>query len=356
MVRLAIQDPDVCTRFETLFGGSVLQQSRRQPHHRDIWLWTASSAQLAARVMVAVYPFMLGRRQARIAELVRDYRPYALEQDATLRHRLELQREARRLQATGLYPTEIGRRLCITRHQVCYYLQAELKSDAHVVPPTTFASVALTTEVLEAWWVGIMEAEGSFRVAKGTRKTPISAWSTDRDVLDRITSITPGRISSRRPQRLNHKTAWRWEMSGDASRKDALLRGLLLRFSERRQAQIRSCLQAYEAIAHETTLRQARHRHILDLYDAGNSFAAIAEDINLSSEAVRQVVRKVHPSTRRSPTSPADLERLLPDVRRLRREGVTREEIAITLDMSVSAVARILSPTFACPDPTDLER
>lgn len=73
------------------------------------------------------------------------------------------------------------------------------------------------------WLVGILEGEGAFVVSydprrKGTYNVKIQVEMTDKDMIDRIQMLYPGRVwESNYPSKLkafpNAKPSWRWAIS-----------------------------------------------------------------------------------------------------------------------------------------------
>jgi DNA-binding Lrp family transcriptional regulator len=65
-------DRDVLERLRKVTGVGVLERvrARKDPRHKPIWQWIVSRNQEAIELMVAVYPHMGTRRQAKIREVL----------------------------------------------------------------------------------------------------------------------------------------------------------------------------------------------------------------------------------------------------------------------------------------------
>ena len=97
------------------------------------------------------------------------------------------------------------------------------------------------------WLVGILEGEGAFVVSydkrrKGTYNSKIQVEMTDKDMIDRINNLFPGRVwESNYPSKYksfpNAKPSWRWAISSKDKTK-ALAELIYPFMSDRRKLQL----------------------------------------------------------------------------------------------------------------------
>lgn len=95
-----------------------------------------------------------------------------------------------------------------------------------------------------AWLAGLIEGEGCIRV-HNIRNPRITVEMTDKDIIDRLQSITEsGSIAKRKKKQLHHKQAWTWSL---CTREDVarVLLAIYPLMGERKKAQISKCADAF---------------------------------------------------------------------------------------------------------------
>lgn len=94
------------------------------------------------------------------------------------------------------------------------------------------------------WLAGLLEGEGSFAVDRRQKQLRITVAMTDRDVVERVSSIMGMPIRRQTPSRPDHLALWRVECRGSwPAGWMMMLYGLMGR---RRRAQIRDALAAWK--------------------------------------------------------------------------------------------------------------
>lgn len=71
-VFIQMTDLDVLERVQGIFGGTISTVKKRQEHWKDCWLWYVAGED-AAKIMIAVKPYMLSRRSEKIDSVLNEY-------------------------------------------------------------------------------------------------------------------------------------------------------------------------------------------------------------------------------------------------------------------------------------------
>jgi hypothetical protein len=111
------------------------------------------------------------------------------------------------------------------------------------------------TEV--AWVAGILEGEGCWARRRARANWWIAVRMTDKDIVDRLASITGvGRISPARPQKTHYKMAWAWQVSVRAHREWLTVK-VWPWMGERRRARIQ---ELWPDVEYAVVAQRARHQ------------------------------------------------------------------------------------------------
>lgn len=104
----------------------------------------------------------------------------------------------------------------------------------------------IMTEGQIGWLAGIIEGEGCIRIKNGKNPSVIVEM-TDRDIIDRLQTLTAGgTISERKKKQVHHKQSWCWSL---CARKDVarILLAIYPYMSYRKKTKIGECADAFLA-------------------------------------------------------------------------------------------------------------
>ena len=66
-------DEDVIKKIHQLFGGRLYFYESKNPKHKDKWTWKTGELKKIYALVVAMIPFMGGRRRAKMEEFILDF-------------------------------------------------------------------------------------------------------------------------------------------------------------------------------------------------------------------------------------------------------------------------------------------
>ena len=72
---LKMADRDIISRIKEIFGGKMYDEPHHHinPNHKDLFLWQLSTQKEISDIVIAIYPFMGKRRQAKMDEFLEHY-------------------------------------------------------------------------------------------------------------------------------------------------------------------------------------------------------------------------------------------------------------------------------------------
>jgi hypothetical protein len=111
-VQVSMTDLDVLQRLQDTFGcGTIRPLSKRKAHWKDAWVWRCSGND-AARVMIAILPYVSARREQKMDEIMETWRIHM--------EKVKDQKEKFRLAAQEYLDSSDSLRTVARRHGVSY--------------------------------------------------------------------------------------------------------------------------------------------------------------------------------------------------------------------------------------------
>lgn len=151
----------------------------------------------------------------------------------------------------------------------------------------------------ELYWIaGIFEGEGCLSIATANRKSggSISVYvgMTDKDVIDRLDSIYPGKRYERKHQGKKWKTLYLWQLNG----KDAyaFIKTIYPILGERRKARADELIALWESPDANHNRRAFLRSRVASLIQEGYTGPMIATELGLSLGYVNILKREARAS------------------------------------------------------------
>ncbi len=144
-----------------------------------------------------------------------------------------------------------------------------------------------------AWFAGLFEGEGTFKIEKESYAGGLAIQMTDLDVLEKVQSIFGGKVTQSydRKDKPHWKTCYKWSCS--VSESDVIVPLLLPYLGARRKIRANLYLELRSRTLAKQKPAQLKRQQIVEAIKTGLTQREVAKFCNVSQPYVNKVINNI---------------------------------------------------------------